>query len=72
MVDSYEDHAEGRLGKNERGRIAMLQVTLRPAAQFNSGHAPTPQSIADLHHQAHEHCFIANSVQTQIRIDPVG
>ena len=71
MVDHYEDHAAGRLGKNEQGRIAMLSVTLQPAARFSGEHLPSRQTVTDLHHIAHERCFIANSVRTRITVEPV-
>lgn len=68
IVESYEDHAEGVLRKNEEGKLAMTQVTLKPKVIFDTKHAPSPEQIQELHHSAHEKCFIANSVKTEITI----
>jgi organic hydroperoxide reductase OsmC/OhrA len=69
-VDEYEDHAVGILGKNEAGKAAMTTVTLRPRVQF-AGTSPTVEQLAELHHKAHEECFIATSVKTEVRCEPV-
>jgi organic hydroperoxide reductase OsmC/OhrA len=70
-VDSYTDNAQGLMARNGAGKMAMTQVTLRPRAVFSGGKLPTPEQIAELHHQAHEECFIANSVTTDVRCEPV-
>ena len=70
-VQSYRDEAEGVLGKDERGRIALTRITLRPEIAF-SGQAPSEKQLADLHHQAHEKCFIANSLRSEIVVEPSG
>jgi len=57
------------LGKNAEGREAMTRVILRPAITF-SGPAPTPEEFAQLHEKTHERCFIANSVKTEIVLEP--
>ena len=69
VVDSYEVVAEGVMGKDARGRMAMTTVTLRPAIRYAGEARPTPEQLAELHHQAHEACFIANSVKTEVRIE---
>ena len=71
IVENYEDHAEGILGKNSEGRLAMVKVTLKPKVKFNNKTIPTPIQIQEIHHQAHEKCFIANSVKTEINIMPM-
>lgn len=68
IVESYEDHAEGSLGKNEDGKLAMIKVTLKPKVIFNSKTTPSQEQLDELHHLAHEKCFIANSVKTEITI----
>jgi organic hydroperoxide reductase OsmC/OhrA len=67
VVDSYVDEAEGVMEKNGEGRMAMTRVTLRPLVEWN-GEAPDERAIAELHHQAHDACFIANSVKTDVRV----
>ena len=66
VVESYEDHAEGFLGKNTDGKLAMTKVTLKPKVIFNSKTVPLREEVDKLHHMAHEKCFIANSVKTEI------
>lgn len=70
VVDRYVDEAQGRMGKDSAGRIAMTCVTLRPAVLFSGGKLPTTSRIAALHHQAHDKCYIANSVKTEVRCEP--
>ena len=69
-VDRYEDDAEGVMGKNAEGRTAITRVTLRPAVAFGGERAPDRGELERLHHQAHERCFIASSVRTEIRCEP--
>jgi organic hydroperoxide reductase OsmC/OhrA len=71
VIDSYEDQALGTMEKNAAGRVAMTVVTLRPKVVF-SGRQPTPEELADLHHRSHEECFIASSVKTEVRCEPVA
>ncbi len=68
VIDSYVDEAEGMLDKRADGRMAMTKVTLRPRIAW-AGTPPDDAAIADLHHRAHEACFIANSVITEITIE---
>lgn len=70
-VDRYADTASGVMGRNAEGRIAMTQVTLRPAVAFSGASLPDRDAILALHHAAHEACFIANSVRTEVRCEPV-
>jgi organic hydroperoxide reductase OsmC/OhrA len=68
-VESYEDVVVGVLGKSAEGRLAMTRVTLRPRVIFE-GNQPTPAELEALHHAAHDNCFIANSVKTELRCEP--
>jgi organic hydroperoxide reductase OsmC/OhrA len=69
VVDSYVDEAEGELGKRPDGRMAMTRVNLHPRVTWG-GSPPDEAAIADLHHRAHEACFIANSVTTEVTVQP--
>ena len=69
VIDSYADEAEGVLEKGADGRMAMTRVTLRPKVEWG-GDAPDAAKIANLHHRAHEACFIANSVTTEVTVEP--
>jgi organic hydroperoxide reductase OsmC/OhrA len=69
VVDSYEDRAEGVMEKNAEGRIAITRVTLRPHIGWGGGKTPEEAAIAELHHRAHDACFIANSVTTNVTVE---
>jgi organic hydroperoxide reductase OsmC/OhrA len=69
-VAAYRAEAEGTLARDAEGKMAMTQVVLRPAVEFTGRKLPTPAEIEALHHKAHEACFIANSVKTEVRIEP--
>ena len=69
-VDRYSDDAVGVLGKNAQGKVAMTAVTLKPRVTI-SGEKPTAAAFEALHHKAHEKCFIANSVTTEVHVEPV-
>jgi organic hydroperoxide reductase OsmC/OhrA len=66
VVDSYEDAAVGVMAKNERGKLFMSQVTLRPRIAFSGTRQPSAAELAQLHHHAHEDCYVANSVLTEV------
>ena len=70
-VDRYRDQASGILEKNPAGKLWMSVVTLHPEVQFSGELLPTPQQIEDMHHSAHAECYIANSVSSQVRVEPV-
>lgn len=72
VVDAYEDQATGRMGRNAAGRIAMLEVTLHPVVRFGGGRAPNEAEHAQLHHAAHEACYIANSVNCLVQCEPTA
>jgi len=69
IVDEYRDAAIGTMAKNADGKLAMTLVVLRPEVAF-VGRQPTAEEFSHLHHQAHEECFIAASVKTEVRCEP--
>ena len=71
LVEAYEDHAEGFLEKDARGRQSMTRVILRPQVSYSGDKIPDQETVDELHHAAHEHCFIANSVHTEITVETV-
>lgn len=71
VVTHYRDAAEGVMEKIEGGRMAVTRVTLRPEITY-AGKRPTPDEADHLHHEAHEECFIANSVKTQVLVEEVS
>ncbi|MBN4051456.1 OsmC family protein [bacterium AH-315-M05] len=70
IVESYEDEAVAVLEKNNDGKMAITKVYLRPKVVFNSN-IPDENKITAMHHKAHSQCFIANSVLTEVIIEPV-
>jgi organic hydroperoxide reductase OsmC/OhrA len=70
-VAAYRDRAEGEMGRNAAGKIAIVRITLRPELSF-AGPAPDAAAIDRLHHEAHARCFIANSVNSEIVVAPAG
>jgi organic hydroperoxide reductase OsmC/OhrA len=71
VVDDYVDTAAGVMATNAAGRLAITVVTLRPRATFSGAKRPTPAEIEALHQRAHDRCFIASSVRSEVRIEPV-
>ena len=70
-VACYEDAADGHMGRNAAGKLVVDVVTLRPRARFAGARVPDAAALAALHHEAHEECFLANSVRCEIRCEPV-
>jgi organic hydroperoxide reductase OsmC/OhrA len=69
-VDAYDDAVAGVMAKDGEGRLAMTQVTLRPAVAFAGEAQPDAAEVSRLHRAAHAACFIANSVRTQVSVEP--
>jgi organic hydroperoxide reductase OsmC/OhrA len=67
-VVSYRDRATGTMGRDERGRMAITRITLRPEIEF-AGRRPDAEELGRLHHQAHDKCFIANSLRSEIVVE---
>ena len=72
VVDSYEDHAVGHLGKNANGKMAVLSVDLQPKIAFSGAKLPAQADLDWLHDKAHKECFIANSVTTEVHVLPAA
>lgn len=70
-VDSYADHPVGEMHKNAEGKTAVTRVVLKPDVRFSGEHLPTRADLDALHHDAHERCNIANSVKSEVLIEPV-
>src|SRR5439155_7747541 len=68
VIDDYVDEAEGILEKRADGKMAMTRVTLRPRVTW-ADQQPAEPLVADIHHRAHEACFIANSVTTEVVVE---
>ena len=69
QVERYLDHAEGVMEKNEEGKVAVTRVILKPEIEFSGEKIPTKEVIAKIHHLAHESCFLANSVKSEVVVE---
>lgn len=65
-IHSYRDSAVGEMGKTVEGRTAITRVTLRPKVESDAD----PAALEEIHHNAHNACFIANSVKTEVVVEP--
>lgn len=66
IIESYEDKAEGIMSKDSQGNISITKVTLKPRVIFAAQAQPAYELLEKMHHQAHQQCFIANSVKAEI------
>lgn len=67
VIEKYEDNAEGIMSKNDEDKMVMTIINLKPGIIF-SGKAPSKSEIENFHEMAHDKCFIANSIKTEIKI----
>jgi organic hydroperoxide reductase OsmC/OhrA len=67
-VADYSDHAEGQMEEIAPGRQAVTRVALHPRIGW-SGSVPDKERLEHLHHEAHQICFIANSVTTRVTVE---
>ena len=68
QVDSYDDEAIGAMTTNERGTPWVSSVTLQPKINYSGSKQPSPAEEERLHHEAHEQCFIAQSIKTEVTV----
>jgi organic hydroperoxide reductase OsmC/OhrA len=69
LIDGYTDTPVGYMEKNPAGRMAMTRAVLRPRVVFGGSRVPDSAQLRDLHDQAHDACYIANSVLTVVTIE---
>jgi organic hydroperoxide reductase OsmC/OhrA len=68
VVEHYRDHAVGVMTKNEQGTPWISQITLTPEVTYGGDRRPTDEQVQHLHHGAHEGCFIAQSIKTEVLV----
>jgi len=68
IVDAYEDHALGTLSADERGRKSITRIVLHPKVRFAGPRAPDAGDVERMHHEAHEQCYNANSLRSEIAV----
>ena len=69
VVTGYEDEAEGEMHRGSDGKVRITRITLRPRIVF-AGEEPGEAVIDELHHKSHEACFIANSITSEVVVEP--
>ena len=72
LIDAYSDEASGLMEPDASGKQSIARITLRPRIAFAGEKRPTGAELADLHHNAHEHCYIANSIRAEVMIEPAS
>ena len=70
VVDSYTDDAVGIMEKGSDGKHSITRITLRPEVEFSGDNQPTREQLNSLHHAAHAECYIANSLKSEIVVEP--
>jgi len=70
IVDRYTDDAAGEMRRNADGKLFVAEVILRPRIEWSAAHQPSESRLMELHESAHQECFIASSVKTDVRIQP--
>jgi len=69
VLDQYLDEAVGVMEKNSEDRLAITRVTIKQRLKFSGDRRPTSQELEEMNHAAHEQCFIANSVKTEVTVE---
>src|SRR6187200_571897 len=62
VIDSYDDNAVGEMTDSD-GKPWVSRITLDPQIEWSGETKPTAEEIAAMHHEAHEGCYIANSIR---------
>ena len=68
QVERYRDEAVGVMTPNERGQLWVSEVTLHPRIEYGGEKRPSPEEEENLHHLAHEECYVANSIRTRVQV----
>lgn len=69
VVDEYLDRAAGMLDRDAEGKLAITKIVLRPAITYAGGHSPGAAEVAQMHHLAHEKCYIASSLKGEVVVE---
>ena len=63
------DQPVAELGKNEKGKMMITRLTLRPKVVFSGEAIPTPDAVDEIHRKAKENCFIGNSLLSPVVLE---
>lgn len=70
QVESYEDTVVAEAVQREDGKFWVNQIRLTPKAKFVGEKQPDEATVLAMHEKAHQHCFIANSIKSEIIVKP--
>jgi organic hydroperoxide reductase OsmC/OhrA len=70
VIEPYQNAALGVVGKNASGASARIRLALRPKPSCGGARRPDAAEPAAVHEASHRDCCIANSVTTQVAIEP--
>lgn len=70
VVESYEDKPVAELGKNDKGKIMVARLILRPKVVFSGENLPDADAVWEIHRKAKENCFIGNSLLSPVDLEP--
>jgi organic hydroperoxide reductase OsmC/OhrA len=65
-IESYTDNAVGDMATTDAGKQWISTITLDPQIVWTGDTIPSPAELEQLHHEAHEVCYIANSIKSEI------
>ncbi len=71
VCDSYEDNAVGEMTTSDEGKQWISKITLDPQIVWSGDKVPTPEELAEMHHEAHDICYIANSIKAEIIVNGI-
>jgi organic hydroperoxide reductase OsmC/OhrA len=71
IVEKYRDRPTGVMSKGSDGKLAITLITLHPESTFSGDTLPSHSELQALHHAAHENCFIAASIKSEVRCEPI-
>jgi organic hydroperoxide reductase OsmC/OhrA len=69
-IESYVDQASAIMETRSDGKVAITRITLRPKILFSAERQPDAAELDAMHHEAHEQCFIANSLKSEVVVEP--
>ena len=70
VVESYDDTASAEIAQRDDGKFWVPRITLSPKVVFAGDKQPDEESVRAMHEKAHQHCFIANSVTSDVLVEP--
>lgn len=70
-IDLYRDKIDAVMGEVAKGKVAITLITIRPEVHFSGDLLPAWEDVLAMHAESHELCYIANSLKSEVRVEPV-